>query len=239
MKIIIIRHGEPDYSIDSLTKKGWREAELLAERVRQWDVKQFYVSPLGRAQDTANVSLKKVGRDAVTLPWLREFYVKIIDPVTGKQRIPWDFMPGYFTKQEQLYDKEDWLNAPVMQTGNVKEEYNNVIENMDKLLNGYGYERNGRFYHVTKGNEDTIVLFCHLGIQFVLLSHLLGISAPMLWQGFFVAPTSVTMLCTEERVPNEAYFRCKMLGDTSHLYVAGEPASNSGFFQEMYHEKLR
>ena len=26
MKIIFIRHGEPNYEIDSLTEKGWREA---------------------------------------------------------------------------------------------------------------------------------------------------------------------------------------------------------------------
>ena len=31
MKLLIIRHGEPDYTADSLTEKGWREAELLAE----------------------------------------------------------------------------------------------------------------------------------------------------------------------------------------------------------------
>ena len=30
MKIIFIRHGEPNYEIDSLTEKGWREAELLS-----------------------------------------------------------------------------------------------------------------------------------------------------------------------------------------------------------------
>ena len=30
MKIIFIRHGEPNYEIDSLTEKGWREAELSA-----------------------------------------------------------------------------------------------------------------------------------------------------------------------------------------------------------------
>ena len=33
MKIMIIRHGDPDYSIDSLTEKGWREAELLSQRL--------------------------------------------------------------------------------------------------------------------------------------------------------------------------------------------------------------
>ena len=32
MKLLIVRHGDPDYSIDSLTPKGWREAELLSCR---------------------------------------------------------------------------------------------------------------------------------------------------------------------------------------------------------------
>ena len=39
MKLIIIRHGDPDYSIDSLTPPGWREAEQLADRISKLDVK--------------------------------------------------------------------------------------------------------------------------------------------------------------------------------------------------------
>ena len=39
MKLLLIRHGEPDYTIDSLTEKGWKEAELLAERISKLDVK--------------------------------------------------------------------------------------------------------------------------------------------------------------------------------------------------------
>ena len=31
MKLLFIRHGDPDYTNDTLTKKGWREAECLAE----------------------------------------------------------------------------------------------------------------------------------------------------------------------------------------------------------------
>ena len=53
MKILIVRHADPDYSIDSLTKTGWREAELLSQRLTKLDVTAFYQSPLGRAQDTA------------------------------------------------------------------------------------------------------------------------------------------------------------------------------------------
>ena len=33
MELLIIRHGDPDYTIDSLTEKGWKEAEYLSEKL--------------------------------------------------------------------------------------------------------------------------------------------------------------------------------------------------------------
>ena len=41
MKLMIIRHGDPYYVNDSLTKKGWREAEFLSEWIGGIDVKAF------------------------------------------------------------------------------------------------------------------------------------------------------------------------------------------------------
>ena len=35
MKLVIVRHGDPDYTIDSLTEKGWKEAGYLAERLEK------------------------------------------------------------------------------------------------------------------------------------------------------------------------------------------------------------
>ena len=35
MRILIIRHGDPDYEHDSLTEKGWREAALLADKLEK------------------------------------------------------------------------------------------------------------------------------------------------------------------------------------------------------------
>ena len=35
MRILIIRHGDPDYAKDSLTEKGWREAEYLADKLEK------------------------------------------------------------------------------------------------------------------------------------------------------------------------------------------------------------
>ena len=35
MRILIIRHGDPDYEVDGLTERGRREAELLAGKLVQ------------------------------------------------------------------------------------------------------------------------------------------------------------------------------------------------------------
>ena len=106
MKIIFIRHGAPDYVNDTLTEKGRREAELLSHRVVKWDVKDFYCSPLGRAKDTAAYSMDKLNRTAEEKDWLREFFYPVKDPATGQDRIAWDFMPEYWTKEPLLYDKD-------------------------------------------------------------------------------------------------------------------------------------
>ena len=235
MKVIFIRHGDPDYKNDTLTEKGKREAELLSDRVSKWNVKQFYCSPLGRARDTAEYSMQKMNRTPIIYDWLREFYYPITDPVTGKNRIAWDFMPKYWTSQPELYDKDQWINSPVMKTGEeLQNAYGEVCSGIDSILALHGYERYENYYRAIQPNKDTIVFFCHLGVSFVMISHILGISAPVLWQQFFAAPTSVTLLCTEEREKGNASFRVMVFGDTSHLLAGGEPASDSGFFQEIF-----
>lgn len=233
MRLIFIRHGEPDYERDSLTPKGWKEAEILSEHVAGWDnVTEFYCSPLGRAKDTASLSLKRVGREAEILDWLEEFHADVTDSRTGGKRIPWDFLPADWTGEKLLYERGEWYHAPIMKTGSVKERYEWVCKGLDQLLAGYGYVRDGELYRTEKGNGGTLVFFCHFGVTMVLLSHLLGIAAPLLWQGCMTAPTSVTEVMTEERVKGEAYFRCRQLGDISHLYAAGEKRSDAGFFCE-------
>lgn len=234
MRLIFIRHGDPDYEKDSLTEKGFKEAELLKERVKKWNVKEFYCSPLGRAQATARPFLTAMGRDAVTCEWLKEFFVPVKEPDTGKDRIPWDFMPEYFTKDKLLHDSYKWTDAPVMRTGAVAAEYERVSCCFDELLADCGYVRDGGIYRVREYNDDTLVFVCHLGISFVLVSHLLGIATPLLWQGFFMPPTSLIVLNSEERIKGEAFFRCQAFGDTKHLEAGGEPVSPSGYFTELF-----
>ncbi|WP_321003076.1 histidine phosphatase family protein [Eisenbergiella porci] len=238
MRIIFVRHAEPDYANDTLTEKGWREAALLAERVSGWDVTDFYVSPLGRARDTASLSLKKMGRTAEIFDWLREFHGPVNDPTRGENVIPWDFYPEYWTKIPEMYDKDGFGNTEVMKSGRVMEEYVRISGELDALLAKYGYVREGGLYRTSKtegaAHDATIVLFCHMGVTLFLCSHLLGISPVVLTSGFFLAPASVTVLASEERCPGTAYFRCQMAGDTSHLRAGGEPVSEMGYFTEPF-----
>ncbi|MCM1125140.1 MAG: histidine phosphatase family protein [Lachnospiraceae bacterium] len=255
MRIVFVRHGEPDYQNDTLTEKGWREAELLSKRIINWNVEQFYCSPLGRAKDTASCTLNKLNREAVILPWMREFSYPIDDPVTGRHGVPWDFVPSYWTSQPLMYDIDRWVETDVMrQNPDIAPSYKEVCNNFDSLLSAYGYVREGDFYRITgkeerfmtgtgsltaddeenRRTQPLIVIFCHLGVTCLVLSHLLNIPFPLLVHGFFLPTTSLTVLTSEERWGTEAYFRVQTIGDVNHLLTGGEPISAAGSFANVF-----
>ena len=237
MKLIIIRHGDPDYEHDSLTQKGVREAQLLSDRISQLDVKAFYCSPLGRAQDTASYTLNKMNRTAETLPWLCEFEGKI---VSGLKLVSCcDRLPSVWTKYPEHYDYDNWYKSKIMRYGTVERKYKNVCEGIDELLKKHGYEHDGRVYKVNNSNHDTIVLFCHFGVECVLLSHIFSCSPMVLWHNFVALPTSVTTLITEERERGIASFRCQQFGDISHLYKGGEEPAFAARFCECFDDDTR
>lgn len=234
MKIIFVRHAEPYYANDSLTKKGHREAELLSLRLAKLDVKAFYTSPLGRARETARYTLERVGREAQVLPWLAEFRGYSIDPENGHHRIPWDFKPSVWMDRKSLRDMDTWADDELLAGGDVKKIWLETIEGFDALLEAHGYIRDGHIYRAQDNKPETIVLFCHLGIMMACLSHLIGITPINLWHGFSTQPSSVTTVVTEERVKGEVSWRCMQLGDISHLYAADEPYSTAALFPECY-----
>lgn len=240
MKLYIIRHAEPDYAIDSLTEKGWREAEYLSERLEKLHIKKYYVSPLGRAKDTASCTLKKVGEEAEECTWLREFEPKICRPdVKDRRMIAWDWLPQDWTREERHYAKDGWHATDIFRNSEVKREYDWVVTGLDEVLKRHGYEREGNLYRVREQNKDAICFFCHFGLECVLLSHLLNISPMVLWHGVCAAPSSVTTLVTEERRRGIAGFRMLGFGDISHLYVHGEEPSLFARFCEYFDEDER
>lgn len=235
MKLVIVRHGDPDYEKDSLTEKGWREAKLLVERISKLEVKDFYVSPLGRARDTASLTLEKMGRTAQVCDWLEEFSPRICRPdVTERKSIVWDWLPQDWTAVPTYFQREGWQETDIMREGMVGERYRYVTEHFDRLLAEHGYVRMGEYYRAERPNRDTIVFFCHFGVECVMLSRLLNLSPMVLWHGTCAAPTSVTTLVTEERRQGHAIFRMRSFGDLSHLYAHDEEPAFAARFCETF-----
>ena len=235
LRILLIRHAEPDYTIDSLTPKGRIEAELLSRRLIRYDIRDFYMSPLGRARDTAAYTLNKLGREAGILPWLREFNGSYPDPETGIRRIvSWDVKPRVWTDFPGVTNIETWCDASVFSGGNVREVWKQTTDGVDALLGKYGYVKDGPVWRCENNSDFTIALFCHFGISMAVLGYLTDISPMVLWHRTLTLPSSITEIVTEERIRGEVSFRMTKLGDLTHLESAGEKRSTAGLFPECY-----
>ena len=252
MRLLFIRHGEPDYDHDTLTKKGWREANLFADMAMKMDLGTMYRSPLGRAMDTASCTMKKTETDASIHDWLREFHAFVdindspelqyafADCHKEGDRYPlhyivWDMLPGYLAAHPEYMDPVRWRETEVARHGDLVERYDEVEKIFLELLSRHGYHKEKGYFRVEKESEETLTFFCHFGITCVMLAILWDVSPFFLWHYLVMAPSSLTELVTEEREEGIAIFRAKRIGDTSHLALGNEPASFAARFCETYH----
>ena len=235
MKLTFIRHGDPDYENDALTEQGVMEAKLLAPRIPGLCAKEYYMSPLGRAQQTARLALEGTGIEPEVLWWLEEFSPRVFRPDRPERGgVAWDWLPQDWTVIDEMYQRDKWFLHPAFQEVGVFDRHQKVTEEFDAFLEKHGYVHDGRMYKAVSPNNDTIVFFCHFGLETLLLAHLIGISPMILWQGFCAAPTSVTTVASEERTSGNVQWRCICYGDNSHLYAAGVNPGFSGRFCECY-----
>ncbi|SDA23679.1 probable phosphoglycerate mutase [Ruminococcus sp. YE71] len=210
MRVLIVRHGEPDYAHDCLTENGRHEAELLGERIAKLGVDDFYVSPMGRARETCEYTVKRLGVEAEVCDWLHEFDVR----VNGMEI--WDLSPEKWTKERRFFSEDTFLGASPLDTEEMRVRTAAVREGLDGILARYGYIREGGAYRSGR-NDKTIALYCHFGAGCMVIAHLLGISPLLTLQGFSCEPTAIAMLCTDERHDGLVNFRLHGYGDISHL----------------------
>ena len=231
MRILIIRHADPDYEADSLTSKGWREAELLTERLMRERVSRVYVSPLGRARATCSLYCERAGIEPKVMDWLTEFNVTVDLPGGGKS-LTWNLQPAYWTAKSALYTHGWEQESPYRESG-APARFHEMSRGLDGLMLSEGYERTGGYFTrlaECPEKDETIALVCHQGAGQVVLSLLTGIPLPVFLHTFFLPTSSVStafMECWNQQ--ERAYIpRVISLGDLSHLYAGGEPVSFAG-----------
>jgi len=236
MKIIIIRHADPDYPNNTLTEKGFVEAEALGKKYSYKDFDEIYCSPLNRAKYTCDAIVKNEGKYEV-VDWLQEFGYPI--KIDGKNAITWDFKPNYFEHLESIYDYDKYLDTELMKSGNIKEEINKVYQELDMVLLKNGYTKEGKVFKAIKSNKKKIVFVCHFGIMSVLMSYFMNIPFCVIGNHFCAVPTGVTEFVTEEREDGICQFRMLKFGDTSHLEIANIKESFAGRFCETFDSNER
>ncbi|MDF2686638.1 MAG: phosphoglycerate mutase family protein, partial [Clostridia bacterium] len=104
MRLYIIRHADPDYSIDSITEDGHKEAKALAKRLTGHGLDKIYSSPMGRAIATAKYTADILGIECNIEKWTRELW-----PELSLENSPWGRIMAIDIPGEALRD-EDNLN---------------------------------------------------------------------------------------------------------------------------------
>lgn len=236
MRLLIIRHGDPDYANDTLTEKGHREAQLLAEKLKNEKIDFIYSSPLGRARHTCNYTANALGMQekVVEKDWLREFSCPVLLPSGRERNSTWDMLPVEWAENPLAYDAENWCKHYAYKDGELDRRVRFVYDGLDEVLASHGYYREGKLYKTEQGNGRTIAFFCHFGLEMLLLSRLFNSSPIPLWQHFTALTSSVTTVYTEERRQGIVSFRCAGFGDTGHLFAGGETPSFAARFCEVY-----
>ena len=114
MRLIFVRHGEPDYEHDCLTENGKVQAKDTAERLAKEKLSAIYSSPMGRAKETASYTAEGRGLEIQILDYMHEINWGSKE---GKPQIEYDGHPwllGFklLTEEPEYINNPDFINHP-------------------------------------------------------------------------------------------------------------------------------
>lgn len=226
MKLLIIRHGEPDYARDCLTENGKAQAELLRKRLEGVRIDAAYHSPMGRAAETAQIALR--GRDVPLkcCDWLHEYDVKVKEKSLEHPVEVWDVLPSNWTADPLCYDRERYAESEIFSGSDAAARADAAAHGLNEVLAAHGLVREGGIYRKKDSCDETLAFFCHFGMTCVMIAYLLGVSPMITLQGMSAEPTAIATLCTDDRFGDRVNFRLHGFGDIAHLPGHGDGTIN-------------
>ena len=219
MRIVFVRHGEPDYARDCLTELGRIQAEKAAQRLLGEGIGEIYASPLGRARETAQAAAEVLGLPVKTLDFMEEVRWGSAD---GEELYagghPWA-IADEMARQGMELNRADWRDAPWFRTNRVVECVDRVERGIDEWLAGFGYLREGSHYRHTAEEEQhkTVALFSHGGSSCAAMGHILGLPFPYAIALLHLDFTGITVVRLDSRAGIGAIPQLKCSNDTAHL----------------------
>ena len=196
MRLILVRHAEPNYELDCLTELGHKQAKIAAQRLINEGIEEIYSSPMGRARQTAQAFSDASGIKKIEiLDFMHEIRYGPENDLYNEEWSPWSASDKMISKGQELCT-ENWREIPVFIGNTATIDVDNVMKNADSLLEKWGYKREGLYYRNIRSNDDqhTIALFSHGGSSTALLSRIFNIPFPYLCATLHIPHTGITIL---------------------------------------------
>lgn len=196
MRLVIVRHGDPDYDLDCLTEKGRKQAKVAAQRLLEEGIETIYSSPLGRAVQTARAFSEASGiKDVSILEFMKEIRYGLEDNLYDDEWNPWDAANRMAEEGCDLQDPE-WKAHRLFKENTATVDVEKIAAASDEWFASLGYKREGLYYRNTRKDdrEDTIALFCHGGSSTALLSRVFNVQFPLLCGVMHLPCTGITII---------------------------------------------
>ena len=223
MLLYIVRHGHPDYVTDSLTDRGWLQAEAVGKRLAKTGIDQVYSSPMGRAKQTAEPTCRLLDLPCHIEPWAHEVQgERLTEEPYGKPISVTMVQNTYYRANGGIdlpYDRA--YEAVGFRTSGMKEAVARIEAGGRDFLERLGYKEENGVYRILRANEDRVALFCHSIMARSWISTLLHIPIHMMWSGFHYTHTGVTVLEFRNNEDGFTAPKCLCYSDMSHLYAHG------------------
>ena len=223
MLLYIIRHGDPDYKTDSLTEKGWLQAESVGKRIAASGIDQIYSSPMGRAKQTAEPACRLLGLPCGIEEWAHEVEDgRLSSEPYGKPKSVSLIQNTYFLENGGIdlpYDRA--FEAVSFRSSGMKEAQEYIVNGGRDFLERLGYKEENGVYRILRPNEDKVALFCHGVMSRAWIAHLLHIPIHLMWAGFHYTHTGVTVIEFKNNENGITAPTCLCYNDMSHLYAYG------------------
>ena len=223
MRIIFIRHGEPDYAHDCLTPAGKQQAVLAAERLREEGIEEIWSSPMGRALETAQPASEVLGLPVRILDFMHEVtWGSRDDTPLFANGHPWDIADELARQGVNLNDPA-WRQHPYFRNNRVLDCVDAVEQGIDRWLTSLGYERNGLYYRCVRpdSRQKTIALFSHGGSSCAAMGHILNLPFPYACALLHLEFTGITVLRMDRRPGQQALPCLELANDGRHIRGPG------------------
>ena len=214
MRIIFVRHGEPDYEKDCLTPTGKLQAEAAARRLAREGIGEIYTSPMGRASETAACTAELLNLPVRTLDFMHE--ISWGGPGIPYEGHPWTVSDRMISSDNFDFYHQDWRHHPLFEKNTAVRYLDGISLRFDELLRGQGYRHEGTRYFCETDRQKTIAVFSHGGSGACVLAHLLALPFPYVCTVMPYEFTSIIILEFPVRKGEYVHPRIELFNDTAH-----------------------